>query len=78
MKRFNSLKKKIPIQNPDVVKVAEPFNIVEKNNRISNMKWTVSEAGDVHYFTKAGTTPVHYFKKVDEHTFNYSTDCPDV
>lgn len=69
---------KIPIQNPDVIKVAEPCDIDPKNNRISNMKWTVSKAGDVHYFTKVGDTPVHYYKKSNGTKFEYSTDCPHI
>lgn len=67
---------KIPLQNPDVIKVAEPCDINPEKNNVKQPFWTVSISGDVHYLTSVGDKNVHFYKNADKNEFLYSTDCP--
>ena len=66
----------IPIQNPDVVKVAEPCEIGLGNYISISPLFTVTAQGDIHYMTTVSGIPVHYYKKASATNFAWSIDCP--
>lgn len=67
----------IPLQDPNVIKEAEPCEIGIGNYITTGHLWTVTENEAIHFLVKVGGTPAHFYKKADDATLSYSTDCPD-
>jgi hypothetical protein len=63
----------IPIQNPDVVKVAEPaddYGTAAAPNMTSDLDFTVTESGAIHMVTRVDNANVHYYRAAGETTFS--------
>lgn len=67
----------IPLQDPNVIKEAEPCDIGLGNNITTGHLWTVTKNEAIHFLVKVSGKSAHYYKGAEDSTFSYSTDCPD-
>ncbi len=67
----------IPLQDPNVIKEGEPNEIGIGNNITTGHLWTVTQNEAIHFLAKVSGKPVHYYKRSDDSSFTYSTNCPD-
>ena len=66
----------IPMQNPNVVKFAEPCEIGLGNYISIGPQFTITQNNDIHFLTKVTGKPVHFYKKQSDSDFKWTTNCP--
>lgn len=67
----------IPIQNPNVVKVAEPtddYGTATPSRMSSDLDFTVTERGAIHMVTRVDNRNVHYYKLAEDADFSSDVD----
>ncbi len=67
----------LPVQDPTILKVAEPCDIGIGNRIAMGPIWTATKNGAVHFLTKVSGKSVHFYKASESTTFNYSTNTPE-
>jgi hypothetical protein len=66
----------LPVQDPNILKVAEPCAIGIGNRISMGPIWTVTQNGAIHFLTAVSGNDVHFYKAPNSDTFNYSENCP--